>query len=283
MLSVPSYFTQIERKALLDAARIADLNVTRLLNECTAVALDYGIFRKNDLDVKNARNILFVDFGHSKFSAFACSFTKEKMTTLAQLHERNLGCRDIDYILLEFYRSVFEKSSGGLDIFESRKAIVKLSENIEKQRKILSANSEHSMNLEYLMEENDLLYNLKREELERLAEPVFKRIAECLIRLKAELDEKKIKVDAIEMVGGGTRIPAFQKIIEKLFKMEPVRTLNSSESIAKGCALMAAMKSPLFKVAEYGLEESNYYPIKIYWNFLEPGAKPNANDEKAYG
>lgn len=188
VLSVPSYYTQIERKALLDAARIAELHVTRLLNECTAVALDYGIFRKNDLDPKNARNILFVDFGHSKLSTFACSFTKEKMVTLAQVHERNLGCRDIDYLLLEFYRGIFEKSSGGLDIFESRKAVVKLMENIEKQRKILSANSEHNMNLEYLMEENDLMYNLKREELEKLAEPVLKRIEECLLKIKAELD-----------------------------------------------------------------------------------------------
>jgi heat shock protein 4 len=164
VLSVPSYYTQIERKALLDAARIAELQVTRLLNESTAVALDYGIFRKNDLDAKVAKNVLFVDFGHSKLSTFAYSFTKEKMTMLAQHHERNLGCRDIDYVLLQFYKTVFEKSSGGLDIFESRKAVVKLVEAIERQRKTLSANSEYTMNQEYLMEENDLLYNMKRDE-----------------------------------------------------------------------------------------------------------------------
>jgi heat shock protein 4 len=117
VLSVPSYYTQIERKALLDAAKIAQLQVTRLLNESTAVALDYGIFRKNDLDPKVPKNVLFIDFGHSKLSTFAYSFTKEKMTELAQHHERNLGCRDIDYLLLQFYKNVFEKSSGGLDIF----------------------------------------------------------------------------------------------------------------------------------------------------------------------
>ncbi len=84
------------------------------------------------------------------------------------------------------------------------------------------------------------------------------------------------------MVGGGTRIPAFHKILEKVFKMEPMRTLNSSESIAKGCALMAAIKSPLFKVADYGLEEINYYPVRIYWNFIAQGGQPLANNEKAY-
>jgi molecular chaperone DnaK (HSP70) len=70
----------------MDAAKIAELHVTRLLNESTAVALDYGIFRKTDLDPKTPKNVLFVDFGHSKLSAFACSFTKEKMTMLAQTH-----------------------------------------------------------------------------------------------------------------------------------------------------------------------------------------------------
>ena len=114
--------------------------MTRLLNESTAVCLDYGIFRRNDLDAKNARNVLFLDFGHSKLSLFAASFTKDKATMLAQRHERHLGCRDIDYLLLQHYQKVFEKSSGGMDIFENRKSIVKLTEVIERQRKILSAN-----------------------------------------------------------------------------------------------------------------------------------------------
>ena len=71
------------------------------------------------------------------------------------------------------------------------------------------------------------------------------------------------------MVGGGTRIPAFQKIITGVFNIEPMRTLKSSESIAKGSALMAAIKSPLFKVAPYAIEEINYYPIRAYWNFIQ--------------
>lgn len=77
MVAVPTYYTQQERKAVLDAAKIAEFNVTRLINESTAIALDYGIFRKNDLHATDARNVLFIDFGHSKFSTFLCSFTKE--------------------------------------------------------------------------------------------------------------------------------------------------------------------------------------------------------------
>ena len=83
------------------------------------------------------------------------------------------------------------------------------------------------------------------------------------------------------MVGGGTRIPAFITIIKQLFGVEPSRTLNSSESVARGCALMAAIKSPLFRVADYTLNERAYYGIKFYWNFVE-GEKYLGLDSSRY-
>ena len=80
VLSVPSYFTEKERKALLDAAKIAELKVSRIISESSAVTLSYGLFRKSDLPekAKEARNVVFIDFGHSKLSTFVSSFTKEK-------------------------------------------------------------------------------------------------------------------------------------------------------------------------------------------------------------
>lgn len=116
VIAVPPYLTQVERKGIINAAKIAELHVTRLINESTAVALDYGIFRKADLDPKVPRNVLFLDFGHSKFSIFCCSFTKEEMNVLFQDYERNIGCRDLDFAMYEFYRNSFEKSSGGCDL-----------------------------------------------------------------------------------------------------------------------------------------------------------------------
>lgn len=106
IISVPTYLTQAERKAYFDAAKIAQLNI-KLINDSTAVALDYGLFRKSDLDAEKARNVLFIDFGHSKLGVFACSFTKSEMNVLEQEFSRNLGCRDIDYHLYEFYRAHF--------------------------------------------------------------------------------------------------------------------------------------------------------------------------------
>lgn len=110
---------------------------------------------------------------------------------------------------------------------------------------------------------------MKREDLEKLAEPIFILIEKVLSEFKGELEAKNIKLHSIEMVGGGTRIPAVQRLLGGIFKVEAMRTLNSSESIAKGCALMAAIKSPLFRVAPYAIEEINHYPVRAYWNFVQ--------------
>jgi len=83
VISVPSYYTEQERKSLKDACHIAGINPIRLFNESSAVCLSYGLFRKAELDATAPRNVAFVDFGHSKFSCFVASFTKEKMTIIS--------------------------------------------------------------------------------------------------------------------------------------------------------------------------------------------------------
>ena len=142
------------------------------------------MFRKNELDATNHRNVLFIDFGHSKLSVFACGFTNSEMSVLEQDYCRHIGCRDIDYHLFEFYRNHFEKTSGGLDLNESKKATVKLMENIERQRKILSGNIEHDLNIEYLMEENDMQYTMKRELFEKIMEPILAAVSETLTKMR---------------------------------------------------------------------------------------------------
>ena len=147
VVSVPSYYTAAERRALLDACKIAEVNVMRLFNENSAIALGYGIFRKAEL-TDTARNVVFVDMGHSKTSAFAASFTKEKCQILAQQHDRNLGGRDMDWTVLEWYCSLFSQQNQGLDPKESKKAVLRLLDAIEKQRKVLSANLEAGVSVE---------------------------------------------------------------------------------------------------------------------------------------
>lgn len=262
VISVPSYYTEQERKALLDAAKIAQVNVVRLLNESTAVTLGYGIFRKAELTT-TARNVLFIDFGHCKTSAFVSSFTNQKAKILNQIHERSLGVRDIDWKLLEFYGKICADQYDSNPI-KKEKPRLRMIDAIEKQRKILSANNEAAINVDYIVEDNDLAHVLTREKLEEIIAPVVERFRVLLETLKSQIT---VPLHSIELVGGGTRIPIIQRIIQEVFSMEVSRTLNASECIARGCAIQAAMLNPLFKVAPYDVEEANYYPIRCSWLF----------------
>lgn len=184
VLSVPSYFTDMERQAVLDAAKIAEVNVVRLMNESSAIALNYGLFRASEL-TSDPRTVLFVDLGNSKTSISICSFTKEKMSIVYEKHERNLGARDMDWILFEFYSDMFAKKYGA-DPRINDKARFRLLEAIEKQRKMLSANEEASISVEYLMNDEDLSYVMKREELLKLVEPVLIRVKTLLASALSE-------------------------------------------------------------------------------------------------
>jgi molecular chaperone DnaK (HSP70) len=213
VLSVPTYYTDIERKAVLDAAKIAEVNVVKLLNESTAIALAYGIFRRNEFD-NTPRNVAFVDFGHSHLSVFTAAFTKDKLSIVNQVHERHLGARDMDWAVLEYYSDMFNKANG-LNPKKSDKARLRLLESIEKQRKVLSANSEGGLNIEYLMEDFDLNHNLTREQYEQLIAPVVERVKLTLARII----DKNIPLHSVELVGGATRIPIIQKAIQDIFKL----------------------------------------------------------------
>lgn len=277
VISVPSYYTEQERKALLDATKIAELPTMQILNEHAATAVNYGIFRKREFD-ENQRFVAFVDFGHTKTSAYVVSFTKDKLKVLAHVHDRNLGARDMDWILYDYYVNMFEKANG-CKIRQNDKARMKILEALEKQRRVLSANAEAPMHLEYLYEDYDLNHVLPRGEFEAMVQPVIARFRALLDKILAET--KEIKLHSVEIVGGATRIPLIQKAIEEAFKVESVsKTLHASECIARGCAIQAAILSPLFKVIDYGVEDINYYPIRCSWKFLDPaGGAPKMEIE----
>ena len=264
VISVPSYYTEQERKALLDAAKIAKINVVKLMNESTAIAAGYGIFRRGELSA-TPRNVIFVDFGHCSASVSIGALSKDKTAILGEIHERNLGTRDFDWKLLEFYADMCQKKFG-VDIKANAKTRLRMLDAIEKQRKILSANSEAVLNVDNVAEDEDLSYTLTREKFEEIIAPVVQRFVQMLSQLRSAI---KVPIHSIEIVGGGTRIPIIQKAIQDVFKMECSRTLNGSECVARGCAMQAAMLSPAFKFVPYTIQEANYYPIRCTWTFRE--------------
>jgi heat shock protein 4 len=108
------------------------------------------------------KNIIFVDMGHSKLSVFCSAFTKDKCTILAEAHARNTGCRNIDWSLLNHFSNGF-KEKYGCDPMKNEKAKLRMLDGIEKMRKTLSANSDATLNIECLMEDEDLSAYLTRE------------------------------------------------------------------------------------------------------------------------
>ena len=179
VISVPSYATNAERQAYLDAAEIAGIKCVRLINEGTATALTYGFFRSKDLDEKVERIVAFVDFGHSKLTVTFASFLRGKMKILSTYSNKNLGARNIDFLLFDVLGGNFAKKYG-CDPRPNLRCRLRLLDSIEKMRKLLTSNKEADINCESLMEDEDLRQSFTREQLEETAAPVFASFKQSL-------------------------------------------------------------------------------------------------------
>ncbi|KAJ4437376.1 hypothetical protein ANN_17519 [Periplaneta americana] len=163
VISVPSFFTNAERRSLLDAAAVAGLNVLRLMNETTATSLAYGIY-KQDLPApeEKPRNVVFVDCGHASLQVSACAFNKGKLKMLASASDPQLGGRDIDLILAEHFSNDFQ-ARYRIDPRSNPRAFLRLTNEVEKLKKQMSANSTKlPMNIECFMDDKDVHGDMKR-------------------------------------------------------------------------------------------------------------------------
>ncbi|XP_063612185.1 heat shock 70 kDa protein 4-like [Penaeus indicus] len=266
VIGVPCYFTDAERRAVLEAAVISGLNVLRLMNETTATALAYGIY-KQDLPApeEKPRNVVFVDCGHSNLQVSAVAFNKGKLKMLATAADSDLGGRQIDHLLATYFANDF-KTRFKVDATTSPRAWVRLLTEVEKLKKQMSANStDLPINIECFMDDKDVSGKLNRTAMESMAESLFNRVE---ITLQTCLADSNLRLDdiyGVEVVGGSTRIPAIKQLIEKVFRKTPSTTLNQDEAVARGCALQCAMLSPAFKVREFSITDVQPYSIRLVW------------------
>ncbi|KAL2495388.1 Heat shock 70 kDa protein 16 [Forsythia ovata] len=259
VIGVPSYLTDLQRRAYLNAAEIAGLKPLRLMHDCTATALGYGIYR-TDFPSGGPANIVFVDIGHCDMQVAVASFEPGRMKMLSHAFDSNLGGRDFDEVLFRYFAAQF-KEQYNINVYSNARASLRLRASCEKLKKVLSANPEAPLNIECLMEEKDVKGFIKREDFEKLSSELLERIS--IPCRKALLDSGLTleKIHTVELVGSGSRIPAVVKILNSLFGKEPSRTVNASECVARGCALQCAMLSPIFRVREYEVQDS--FPFSI--------------------
>uniref|UniRef100_A0A8B9PN61 Heat shock protein 105 kDa n=1 Tax=Apteryx owenii TaxID=8824 RepID=A0A8B9PN61_APTOW len=267
VISVPSFFTDAERRSVLDAAQIVGLNCLRLMNDMTAVALNYGIY-KQDLPApeEKPRIVVFVDMGHSAFQVSACAFNKSKLKVLGTAFDPFLGGRNFDGKLVDYFCAEI-KAKYKLDPKAKVRALLRLYQECEKLKKLMSSNSmDIPLNIECFMNDTDVSGKMNRAQFEELCADLLQRIEGPLLSLMEQTQLKVEDVTAVEIVGGATRIPAVKERIAKFFGKDVSTTLNADEAIARGCALQCAILSPAFKVREFSVTDATPFPISLLWN-----------------
>ncbi|KAK6219553.1 hsp70-like protein [Colletotrichum tabaci] len=265
VMSVPAWFTDIQRRAIIDAAEIAGLKLLRLMNDTTAAALGWGI-TKLDLPApeEKPRRVAFIDIGHSNYTASIVEFKKGELAVKGTAFDRHFGGRDFDKALVEHLGKEFS-GKYKIDIHSNGRAMARTIAAAEKCKKILSANQQAPVNIESIMNDVDVAAMITRQEFEAMVEPLLARVHVPLEQALAEAKLTKDDIDIIEVIGGGSRVPALKERIQAFFGKTLSFTLNQDEAIARGAAFSCAILSPVFRVRDFTVQDIMSYPIEFTW------------------
>jgi molecular chaperone DnaK len=238
VITVPAYFNDAQRQATKDAGQIAGLEVVRLVNEPTAAALAYGLDKKKD------ETIAVYDFGGGTFDISILEVGEGVVEVKSTNGDTHLGGDDLDQRLIEWLVEEFRRDQG-IDLSKDRMALQRLKEAAEKAKCELSTTQESDINLPFITADasgpKHFSIKLTRSKFEQLVEDIIQRtVGPCKQALKdAGLEPKDI--DEVVLVGGSTRIPRVQKLVQDLFGKEPHKGVNPDEVVAVGAAIQAGV------------------------------------------
>ena len=272
VVSIPDYCTAHERKAMNEAISIGGLQCSAILNESSAITLAYAFQKMKEFEDDKPRTVAFIDLGHASCNIFFSQFTKKKVKVVSVSSERFCGAREFDYLIAQKLSNEFEKKFGA-NPMEAPKTKIRLIDTITKVRKSLTVNKDITISVDSLMEGEDLVYNLSRDEFEKIIDPVVKKF-ENLCKRAIEQFEKETKlklkdVHSFEMVGDTVRTPIILETIKKVMGKEVSKTLVPDMCIARGCALYAMMISPYFNVQNFEFDQYNPYAIKMEYPVIK--------------
>jgi len=267
VISVPAFYTDYQRRALLCASQIAGLNCLKVMNETSAVALNYGLFKQ---DVpgpeEKPRHVAFIDVGHSSYQICIAAFNKGKIKILCSSWDSSLGGRDFDNRLRDYFADAFLKKYR-VDARMNKRAWIRLGNEVEKIKKQLGTNTTNlPLNIECFMDDKDVSHSINRAEFEKISADLIERVEAPLLQAINESGLKLEEIDFVEIVGGSSRIPALRAIFEKVFNKPCSTTLNQDEAVVRGCAIQCAMLSHTVKVRDIEVIDAASYPIHIAWD-----------------
>ncbi|RHY21736.1 hypothetical protein DYB36_011562, partial [Aphanomyces astaci] len=292
VLSCPGYFTDVQRRAMLNASKIAGLNCLRLMNEHTAVALGYGIYKsvRNLFHETNPEHVMFIDMGHSGYTVSIVNFVQGKLQVKAVAYDRFLGGRNFDFALAKDVAEKFEAKHKKNPLADA-KSRLKLLSACEKTKKNLSPQGVTSsvLNIECLVDEIDYASKVSLDEFETLIAPLLQRLEGPIQSALADAGLTADKLSCVEIVGGGVRVASVKRRLAEILGLDKEKpnlglstTLNADEAVARGCALQCAILSPLFKVKDFSISDINNYPIRVSWEGAA-SADDDTNEDETDG
>jgi molecular chaperone DnaK len=241
VITVPAYFNDAQRQATKEAGEIAGLKVERIVNEPTAAALAYGLDKKNS-DVK----IAVFDLGGGTFDISILELGDGVFEVKSTNGDTHLGGDDFDQVIIQWLANEF-RSDEGVDLTKDPMALQRLKEAAEKAKIELSSSTEAEINLPYIT----VVDNVPRHLVKKLTRAKFEQLAENLIQRTLEPCRQAVKdsgfsvgqIDEVILVGGSTRIPKIQEVVEQFFGRKPSKGVNPDEVVAIGAAIQGGVLS----------------------------------------
>ncbi len=241
VITVPAYFNDSQRQATKEAGEIAGLNVKRIINEPTAAALAYGLDKK-DQDIK----IAVFDLGGGTFDISILELGDGVFEVKSTNGDTHLGGDDFDQVIIDWMAEGF-KEKEGIDLREDSAALARLKEAAEKAKIELSSSTETEINLPYVTATSSgpkhLVEKLSRAQFEKIADSLIQRCLEPCKKAVSDAGLSINEIDEIILVGGSTRIPSVQNIVESYFEKKPSKGVNPDEVVAVGAAIQGGVFS----------------------------------------
>ena len=240
VITVPAYFSDSQRQATKEAGKIAGLDVKRIINEPTAAALAYGL-DKTDKNMK----IAVYDLGGGTFDISILELGDGVFEVKSTNGDTHLGGDDFDQVIIDWLASEFASENGGIDLKKDPMALQRLKEAAEKAKIELSNQTSTEINLPYIMPVDGipkhLVKTLTRAKFEQLADDLIQKTIEPCRKALADAGLQASDIDEVLLVGGSTRIPAIQAIVEKFFGKAPNKSVNPDEVVAIGAAIQGGV------------------------------------------
>lgn len=235
VITVPAYFSEVQREAIRRAAAIAELTVHRLVNEPTAAAVAYGHARGEEA------RIAVWDFGGGTFDFSVVDIRQERYEVVATGGDNFVGGGDFDDELASLILERFITVEGLAELEPSPQQIARLRESAELCKRALSVRTEYDVRLPDFTREpqRDLAVSVTRADFDELTEPLVDRTLAVARGVMLSADILPTEIDDVVLVGGTTRIPAVQRAVAELFQRRPSKRINPDEAVALGAALLA--------------------------------------------